>query len=139
MHLRPAAGAPAPPQPSGAYLGLTSQAAAVPKPFVLRVDRRATRIGIAIFDYVRQCRRSAFRLSNVTPGARIRPDGTFSLRERFPLRYRGGIRERFRIQIDGRFTAGGVGGSLRVTTVARRAGREIDRCNTGPLTFAALL
>ncbi len=139
MNLRPAAGAPGPPQPSGAYLGLTSQAAAVPKPFVLRVNRKATRIALAIFDYVRQCGSRALRLNNVTPGGRIRSDGTFALREGFTLRYRGGVRERFRIRIDGRFTAGGVAGSLRVTTVARRGGREIDRCDTGPLTFAALL
>jgi hypothetical protein len=137
MHLRPAAGPPAPPQPGGAYLGLTSQAAPVPKPFVLRVNRKATRVGIAIFDYVRNCRRSALRLNNVTPGGRIRSDGTFSLGERFRLRFKGGTRERFRIRIDGRFTAGGVSGSLRVTTVARRAGRVIDRCDTGALTFAA--
>ena len=139
LNLRPAAGAPGPAQPSGAYLGLTSQAAPAPKPFVLRVNRRASRVALAIFDYVRRCGRRSLRLSNVTPGGRIRPDGTFSLREGFTLRYRGGIRERFRIGIDGRFTAGGVGGSLRVTTVARRDGREIDRCDTGPLTFAALL
>jgi hypothetical protein len=139
LHLRPAAGAPAPPQPGGAYLGLTSQAGSVPKPFLLRVNRKATRVGVAIFDYTRICRQGGISLNNFTPGAPIRPDGTFSLRERFRLPFKGGIRERFGIRIDGRFTAGGVSGSLRVTTVARRGGRAIDRCDTGPLTFAALL
>jgi len=139
IHLRPAAGAPAPPQPGGAYLGLTSQAVGVPKPFLLRVNRRATRVGVAIFDYARICRKGVITLNNFTPGGRIRPDGTFALRERFGLRFSRGIRERFRIRIDGRFGAGSVGGSLRVTTVARRGGRVIDRCDTGPLTFAAQL
>jgi hypothetical protein len=139
MHVRPAAGAPAPPQPGGAYLGLTSQALGVPKPFLLRLNGSGTRVGVAIFDYTRQCRKAAIALNNFTPGARIRPDGTFVLRERFRLPFKGGIRERFRVDVDGRFTAGGVSGSLRVSTVARRGGRVIDRCDTGALTFAALL
>jgi hypothetical protein len=139
LHLRPAAGAPAPAQASGAYLGLTSQAVGVPKPFLLRVNRKATRVAVAIFDYTRQCAKGGISLNNITPGAAIRPDGTFALRERFRLRFRRGIRERFRIRVDGRFAAGGVSGALQVTTVARRRGRVIDRCDTGPLTFAALL
>jgi hypothetical protein len=139
LHLRPVAGAPAPPQPGGAYLGLTSQTVGVPKPFVLHVNRAATRVGIAIFDYTRVCRRGGIPLNNFTPGAPIRPDGTFALRDRFTLRFSGGVRERFRIDVDGRFAAGGVGGTLRATTVARRRGRVIDRCDTGQLSFAALL
>jgi hypothetical protein len=139
LHLRPAAGAPGPPQSNGEYLGLTSQAEGVPKPFILHVNRRATRVGIAIFEYTRVCRRGGIALNNFTPGAPIRPDGTFALRDRFTLRFRGGVRERFRIDVDGRFAAGGVGGTLRATTVARRRGRVIDRCDTGQLSFAALL
>jgi hypothetical protein len=138
-HLRPAAGAQGAPQPGGAYLGLTSQEGKRPSPFVLRVTLKGTRVGVAIFDYVRVCRKGRFALANVTPGGPIRADGTFALRERFTVRFRGRVRERFRIDIDGRFTAGGVTGSLRVGTVARRGGRVIDRCDTGPLTFTAAL
>jgi hypothetical protein len=139
LHLRPTAGAPAAPHPGGAYLGLTSQAVGLPKPFVLHVRPKGTRVGVAIFDYVRVCRKATIPISNVTPGGPIRADGTFGLRERFRLRSRGGIRERFRIRIDGQFTAGGVTGSLRVNTVVRRGGRVIDRCDTGALTFTAAL
>ena len=141
VHLRPGAGAPGAPQPGGGYLGLTSQAMGTPKPFVLGVNRRATRVGVAIFEYVRQCGRAGWQraLNNVTPGGRIGAGGTFALGERFTLRYRGGIRERFRLRIDGQFTAGGVAGSLRVSTVVQRRGRTIDTCDTGALTFSALL
>lgn len=139
LHLRPAAGAPGPPQANGEYLGLTDQAIGMPKPFVLAVDRRAARVQVAIFEYVRRCRQGTRSLNNVTPGGRIRADGTFALRERFTLRYRDRVRERFRLRVDGRFTAGGVAGALRVTSVARRGGRVIDRCDTGQVGFAALL
>jgi hypothetical protein len=139
VHLRPVPGAPAPPQPGGIYLGLTSQAGGVPKPFLLRLNGSGTRVGVAIFDYTRQCRKGGISLNNFTPGGPIRPDGTFTLRERYGLPFRGGIRERFRIRVDGRFTAQGVTGSLRVATVARRGGRVIDRCDTGQVGFTALL
>jgi hypothetical protein len=94
----------------------------------------------AWFDYTRACRRRSLFLNEVTPSGRIRPDGTFSLRDRFTLRDRATRRaERFVVLVDGQFAGGVVTGTLRVTTVERRAGRIIDRCDTGPLTFAASL
>jgi hypothetical protein len=43
-----------------------------------------------------------------------------------------------RVRVRGRFTATGVVGSLSVSSVARSLmGRVIDRCRTGPVSFAA--
>jgi hypothetical protein len=127
-------------QPTTTYLGLTSQQGSEPRPFVLRVGRNVGRVAFAMFEYMRQCRREQYFLNNVTPGAPIRADGTFSLRERFTLRYvRPRVAERFLVAVDGRFAAGAVTGTVRVTTVIRRrgSGRVVDRCDTGALTFSA--
>ena len=124
---------PAPPQPGG-YYGSTSQTG---RPFVLQVD--AARVRMAAFAYSQACRDSRFSWENVTPGAPIAADGTFSLRERFSYRWVEGV-ERFRVRVDGRFTTAGVNGTLSVTSVLRSpSGRVLDRCATGNVTFAALL
>jgi hypothetical protein len=127
----------APPQPNGAYHGLTGQSGR-PFPFLLRVDPRAARVRTAVFEYRQRCRRSPFEWENITPGARIRPDGSFSLRERFTYRWKEG-RERFRVKVDGHFTTTGVSGTLSVSSVLRSGSRVLDRCRTGPQTFAAVL
>jgi hypothetical protein len=45
------------------------------------------------------------------------------------------------MRLDGRFGAGGVAGVLRITSVTRlrRSGRAIDRCDTGRITFSAVV
>jgi hypothetical protein len=112
----------------------------VPRPFLLRVGRDTRRVAFAVFEYTRHCQRRRFLLNDVTRGAPIRPDGTFSIRNHFTLRY-ADVRqtERFRVQVDGAFAAGAVTGTLRVTSVARRRGtrRVVDRCDSGPLAFGA--
>jgi hypothetical protein len=131
---------PGPPQGTTTYLGLTSEQGSEPRPFLLRVGRNTGRVAFAVFDYTRRCGRDAYLLNNITPGGPIRPDGTFSLRERFTLRYtRPRQAERFLVAVDGQFAAGAVTGTVRVTTVVRRRGsrRVVDRCDTGPLTFSA--
>jgi hypothetical protein len=133
---QPAAG---PPRAHGAYRGLTSQAARRPRAFLLRVGGSARRVRVAVFQYRLRCRGGFFETSNVTPGGRIRSDGTFHLRERFTLRY-SDANERYRVRVDGRFTATGVIGTLSVRTVARTlSGRVFDRCRTGTRRFAGLL
>lgn len=94
----------------------------------------------ALFAYQRTCRRAAPYSNDVTPGAAVGPDGSFALRERFRIPYTDAV-ERFRVRVDGRFSATGVSGSLRVTSVARsrRTGRVVDRCDTGSVGFGALL
>jgi hypothetical protein len=130
--------AAAPPQAGGAYHGLTDQRGR-PFAFVLRVAPNAARVRTVAFDYRMRCRRGGFEWENITPGAGIRPDGTFALRERFTLRWQEG-RETYRVKVDGRFTTTGVSGTLSVSSVLRSAGgRVTDRCTTGRQTFAALL
>jgi hypothetical protein len=142
LRMRPAPGAAAAPHPGGEYLGLTSEQGDVPRPFVLRVAGNGTRIATTIFEYTRQCRRRSYFLNEMARGGRIRPDGTFSVRNRFTLRYTDVPQvERFVVRIDGQFSGGMATGTLRVTSVARRRGtdRVVDRCDTGPLTFGASL
>lgn len=130
--------AAAPPQAGGAYHGLTAQNGR-PFAFVLRVAPNGARLRTAAFEYRMRCRRGAFEWENITPGARIRPDGSFALRERFTLRWQEG-RETYRVKVDGRFTATGVSGTLSVSSVLRaRSGHVTDRCTTGRRSFAALL
>jgi hypothetical protein len=128
-----------PPKANAGYYGLTSQSAGRPHAFTLHVDGSARRVQSAAFDYRRQCRHGVSEANNITPGARIHGNGTFSLRERFTLRFSDAT-ERFLVKVDGRFTPLGVNGTLSVTSVARSlSGRVIDRCRTGRQTFAAAL
>jgi hypothetical protein len=140
LRMTPAPAAPAPAQPGATYRGLTSQPGPMPRPFLLRVDRGGGRVVASVFEYARACRAGVFRLNEVSPGADIRPDGTFAIRERFSLRVRGG-RERFRLRVDGQFAGGVVSGRIRVRSdvVQRKSGRVGRRCDTGPVTFAASL
>jgi hypothetical protein len=129
-----------PPKANAGYYGLTSQTTAKrPRAFTLHVDGGAGRVQSAVFEYRSRCRRGSVELNNITPGGPIRADGTFSLRERFTLRFADGS-ERFLVKVDGRFTPTGVNGSLSVKSVARSpSGRVTDRCQTGRLGFAAAL
>jgi len=137
----PVAGTPpGAPAPAATYHGLLAQIPDVPQPFVLRTSDDGTRVAIAIFAYQRTCRRSAPYFNNLTPGAAIAPDGSFRLRERFRVTYTDAV-ERFRVRVDGAFSATRVQGTLRVTSVARsrRTGRVTDRCDTGDVGFGAHL
>jgi hypothetical protein len=140
--VRAAAAEPtgAAPRANGAYFGLTSQSVRLPRPFVLRVDPRGRRVRTAVFDYRQRCGFGPREWSNITPGGRIRPDGTFRLRERFVYGYRD-AREFFRVRVDGRFTPNGVSGTFSVSATARARGngRVIGRCRTGRQSFAAAL
>jgi hypothetical protein len=140
--VRAAAAEPTPagPRADGSYFGLTNQTEARPHPFVLRVDPRGRRVRTAVFDYRQRCGSRPREWNNISPGVGIAPDGTFRMRERFSIRWLDGT-ERFRVRVDGRFTANGVSGTLSVTSIvrARGSGRVIGRCRTGPVSFAAAL
>jgi hypothetical protein len=117
-----------------AYYGLTNQAGR-PFPFVLSVA--GSRVRVAAFEYRMRCERGGFEWENITPGGQIAA-GTFSLSEQFSRQWREG-RERFRVRIEGTFTASGVTGTLSVSSVLRApGGRVLDRCTTGRRTFAAV-
>lgn len=119
---------------SGHY-GLTADDAGRPRAFLL--ERDGSRITTAVFEYRLRCRSGGTERINVTPGGPVGADGTFALRERFTLRF-ADARERFRVRVRGRFSATGVAGSLSVSSIARSlAGRVIDRCRSGTVSFAA--
>jgi hypothetical protein len=126
-----------PPVANSGYYGLTSQTSGRPHAFTLRVG--GGRVQSAVFEYRRRCRRMSPEANNITPGGRIAADGTFTLRERFTLRFSDST-ERYVVKVDGRFTPTGVNGTLSVESVARSlSGRVIDRCQTGRRSFAAAL
>jgi hypothetical protein len=142
LRMRAPAGAPAAPSAGATYYGLTSEQSVAPRPFLLRVHGSGRRVLLSVFEYTRVCQTGRYFLNDVTPSARISPDGSFAIRERFTLRYRRPREnERFRVSVDGRFVDGGVTGTLRVQTVVRRPGRRAvrDRCDTGALGFDARL
>jgi hypothetical protein len=140
LRMPGAPGAAAPAQPGATYLGLTSQQGEVPRPFVLAVVPSGARVKTTIFEYKLVCAKLSYESNDVSPGARIRPDGTFRSRDSFAFRSPRVI-ERARVAVDGGFSAGHASGTVRVRSVVRnrRTGRLIDRCDTGPLTFAASL
>jgi hypothetical protein len=122
------------PGSAAAYYGLTNQTGR-PFPFVLSVA--GSRVRVAAFEYRMRCERGGFEWENITPGGRI-AGGTFSLHEQFSRQWREG-RERFRVRVEGSFTAGGVTGTLSVSSVLRApGGRVLDRCTTGRRMFAAV-
>jgi hypothetical protein len=129
-----------PAKANAGYYGLTSQTTGKrPRAFTLHVDSGAGRVQSVVFEYLRKCRHGSLEGNNITPGGPIRSDGTFSLRERFTVRFANGS-ERFLVKVDGRFTPTGVNGSLSVKSVARSsAGGVVDRCQTGRLGFAGAL
>jgi hypothetical protein len=130
---------PGAPRPAGAYQGLTSQTVERPRAFLLWVDAAGRRVTAAAFQYRRICESRAFEKENLTPGAAIAADGSFSLHERFTLRFADAT-ERFRVRVAGHFTPAGVNGTLNVTSVVRAPGGAVfDRCSTGRLTFAGAL
>jgi hypothetical protein len=125
-----------PPHASHGYFGLTGQRTH-PRAFVLRVDAAARRVQAAAFDYALDCGGRGLERQNITPGGPIAADATFSLAERFTLRFSDGI-ERYRVRMNGRFTLNGVSGTLSVTTHAKTLTR-VERCRTGTVSFAGAL
>ena len=122
---------PGPPRPSRGYFGLTGDARRT-HAFMVHVDAAARRVQAAVFDYALDCGGRRVETANVTPGGRIAANGTFSLRERFTLRFENAT-ERYRVRVDGRFTPLGVNGKLSVTV------RGDASCRTGDVMFAGSL
>ena len=131
----PAGGAP---RAGTVYHGLTSQRAKRPRPIVLRVDRRGRRVKAAVFQHRRACQTGRYSITNISPGARIRSDGSFSRTERFGLGFSNAI-EHFKVRMRGQFTPNGVKGTITIGTVSRErgTGRVIDRCPARRISFAA--
>jgi hypothetical protein len=120
------------PRANGAYYGLAAQSGR-PRSVLLGVGPSAKRVRAAAFEYRLACRHRTFERDNVMGGGPIAADGTFSLRERFTVRYANG-NERVRVKVDGRFTPAGANGTLSV-----RSTFGGDHCATGVVRWAAAL
>lgn len=134
--------APGPPLAGAGYYGRTLQRLHyLPFPFALRVSTDGTRVDTALFRVYRRCRGVASdEVPNDMPPAGIQPDGSFSVTQRYSQRFPDSI-EYFTFVLSGRFSAGGVGGTLRATSFARdpRTRRVIGHCDSGSVAWRAIL
>jgi hypothetical protein len=136
---RPPGGAPAGPRPGVVLAGVTDQTAGGVR---LSVGLRATRNGrrvAALWQATMRCGpRAVLTAVNYTPTTRIRSDGTFRRSERYRIRYRDGLVERFRVTFKGRFLADGAVGTLRVRMRSRRPGSRFYPCDSGTRRWSAI-
>ena len=137
----PLSSGPAAPLTGTSYYGVTGQALRyVPFPFALRVSASGGRIDSAVYRVFRRCRGVlSSDMPNDSPPATIRPDGTFSVIQRYSQRFPDSI-EYFTFALAGRFGTGGVSGTLRARSFVRDLAtrRIIGRCDSGRLTWAAI-
>jgi hypothetical protein len=130
-------GEPARPAPRTIWRGVTAQRAdGVRLPLQVAVAGD----GRVVARWHADLRCGGFRLpvDNWSPPVRVGADGAFVKRERFRLRYRDGIVERYRMVFRGRFLTDGVTGTLRARLTASRRGRLLGRCDSGTVPYSAL-
>jgi hypothetical protein len=132
-----AVGAPAGPAP-GAYYGATMQPGRyLPYPLALRVS--PGRVDAAIYRLRRRCRGAVSdEIANNSPATPIRPDGSFSIIQRYSQPFTDSV-EYFTFQLSGRFFAAGAAGTLRSTSTLRdlKTHRVIGHCDSGALIWTA--
>jgi hypothetical protein len=135
-----AVGTPGRPAPGAGYYGATTQPGRyLPYPVALKVSASGTQVDFAIYRLRRRCHGAVSdEVANNSPPAAIRPDGSFSVTQRYSQRFTDSIEE-FTFVFAGRFGAGGAGGSLRGSSVLRdlRTHKVIGRCDSGPLAWTA--
>jgi hypothetical protein len=132
-----AVGAPGGPVP-GTYYGATTQRGRyLPYPVALRVS--PGRVDAAIYRLRRRCRGAVSdEIANNSPATPIRPDGSFSLVQRYSQPFTDAV-EYFTFRLSGRFFAAGARGTVRSTSVLRdlKTGKVIGRCDSGSLVWTA--
>ena len=118
--------------------GLTGQAAGgIRLPVSLHVLRGGRRL-VALWQANMRCGPSAvFTAVNFTPFTRIRRDGTFVRRERYRIRFSGGLVDTYRVVIRGRFLADGAVGTLRARMRTRQPGKRFYPCDSGVQNWTA--
>jgi hypothetical protein len=129
------------PQAGATYDGTTSQINAfAPSPFALLVSDNGHVVTRTVFPYRQRCTHGSIAYTYVSPSATIKGDGSFAVTERFTQRT-GGIVEKFRADVSGRFAGQGARGSIRVRSTRRskRTGKVVGRCDTKTFSWAAIL
>jgi hypothetical protein len=135
-----AASGPPTPLAGVSYYGATSQRGSLPFPLALHVSGDRARVDTAVFRVFRRCRGvTSQEVANDAPSTAIRPDGSFSMVQRYSQRFADSI-ESFTFRFGGTFSTLQVGGTLRATSILRalRTGRVIGHCDSGTLTWAAV-
>jgi hypothetical protein len=130
------AGPAAMPGPKTIFLGLTSQSAGgVRLPISISVTHTGKVWGQ--WDATMGCRPGTFGLTNLTPLTKIRPDGTFTRKERYVIRYKHGMVDHFVVRLSGAFRSDGVSGTLTAHVRTTQPGKRFRPCYSGTQTWAA--
>jgi hypothetical protein len=131
---------PAAPAGDGFYYGSSAaRFRGVRTPVALHVRPDATAVDLTLIGAPLACRGARTRpytdyLDDLAPPTRIRPDGTFSRRERFVLDPKGD-RPVTVVRLRGRFTATGARGTYSVT---QRSEKPRLRCRTRRIAWTAI-
>jgi len=129
------AGAPAVPAPGALFYGLTNAIDhGIRTPVTFRVAKNGRLLALTWASM--RCGEVTEPVSNASPSAAIKPDGSFSRNEGFTVRYADGSRDRFKVIFNGRFLADGATGTLRIR-VTQHFRHGTAHCDTGPLTWTA--
>lgn len=135
----PSSGPPAP-LAGVSYYGVVAQSGPLPSPLALHVSRDRSRVDTAVFRVSRRCRGVTSQdVANDAPPTALRPDGSFSMVQRYSHRFPDSI-ESFTFRFAGRFSTLRVSGTLRATSILRalRTHRVIGHCDSGTVTWAAV-
>lgn len=132
-----ALGVPAGPAPGGYYGAIAQPGRYLPYPLALRVS--GGRVDAAIYRLRRRCRGVVSdEIANNSPATPIRPDGTFSVVQRYSQPFTDAV-EYFTFRLSGRFFSAGAAGAVRSTSILRdlKTHRVIGHCDSGPLVWTA--
>lgn len=131
-------GTAAMPAPRAVLAGVTGQSAAgTPLSVLLGVSGGGRQV-TALWQVVMRCGpRATAPVVNFSPPVTIRPDGTFTRRETFTIRYRDRSRERYRVTVTGRFLSDGAVGTVRARMTTRKRGHRYYPCDSGAQSWAA--
>jgi hypothetical protein len=130
-------GAASPPPRNTLLGGLSGQVAGG---FRMPVALRVTKDGrvYALWQAMMKCGpKATLPVWNVTPTTKVKADGTFIRSEIYTIRYTDGSRDRYRVNITGRFLADGAVGTLRARMQTRKPGHRYYPCDSGTQSWAA--
>jgi hypothetical protein len=129
------------PQAAATYDGTTSQINAfAPSPFALLVSSDGQQVTRMVFRYRQRCTHGSISYPYLSPSAAIKADGSFAVTEKFTQRT-GGIVEKFKAEVKGKFAGNGATGSIRVQSTRRskKTGKVVATCDTKSFSWGAIL